>query len=49
VLSSLSAPLARAGISIFVVSTYDTDNILVKEELLGTAQAVLVSEGHTIE
>jgi len=49
VLSFLSAPLARAGISIFVVSTYDTDNILVKEELLGTAQAVLVSEGHTIE
>jgi hypothetical protein len=49
VLSSLSAPLARAGISIFVVSTYDTDNILVKEERLGAAQAVLVSEGHTIE
>jgi len=49
VLSSLSAPLARAGISIFVVSTYDTDNVLVKEEHLGTAQAVLVSEGHTIE
>lgn len=49
VLSSLAAPLARAGISIFVVSTYGTDNILVKEELLGTAQAVLASEGHTIE
>ncbi len=49
VLSSLAAPLARAGISIFVVSTYGTDNILVKEELLGMAQAVLASEGHTIE
>jgi hypothetical protein len=48
VLSSLAAPLARAGISIFVVSTYDTDNILVKEELLVAAQAVLASEGHTI-
>jgi len=49
VLSSLAAPLARAGISIFVVSTYDTDNILVKEKHLGTAQAVLASEGHTID
>ncbi len=49
VLSSLAAPLAKAGISIFVVSTYDTDNILVKEGLLGAAQAVLASEGHTIE
>jgi len=48
VLSCLAAPLARAGISIFVVSTYDTDNILVKEERHGTAQAVLLSEGHTI-
>ncbi len=49
VLSSIAAPLARAGISIFVVSTYNTDNILVKEELLRAAQAVLASEGHTIE
>ena len=49
VLSSVAAALAKAGISFFVVSTYDTDHILVKEELLGTAQAVLVSEGHTIQ
>lgn len=49
VLSLLAAPLARAGISIFVVSTYETDHILVREEFLGAAQAVLASEGHTIE
>jgi hypothetical protein len=49
VVSSLAAPLARAGISVFVVSTFDTDHILVREELLGAAQAVLASEGHTIE
>ncbi len=49
VLSCLSAPLATAGISVFVVSTYDTDHILVREELLGAAQAVLASEGHMIE
>lgn len=48
VLSSLAPPLARAGISIFVVSTYDTDTILVKEDLLGAAQRVLAAEGHSI-
>ena len=49
VLSSLVAPLAAARISVFVVSTYDTDNLLVKEELLGVARAVLAEHGHTIE
>ena len=49
VLSSLAAPLAKAGIGIFVVSTHDTDHILVKEASLGAAQAVLASEGYTIE
>ena len=49
VISSLAAPLAKAGISIFVVSTYDTDHILLKEECLEAAQAVLASEGYTIE
>ena len=34
VLASLSAPLAAAGISIFVISTYDTDYLLIKEEKL---------------
>src|SRR3989442_1500343 len=31
VLASLTAPLAEAGISVFAVSTYDTDYLLVKE------------------
>jgi hypothetical protein len=48
VLSSLAGPLARAGISVFVVSTYDTDYILVKEEQLSEAAAVLVAEGHAV-
>jgi len=34
ILSSLLNPLARDGISIFAISTYDTDYILVKEEAL---------------
>jgi len=49
VISSLAAVLATAGIGIFVVSTYDTDYFLVKEERLDAAQAVLASAGYIIE
>ncbi|HEX9074790.1 MAG TPA: ACT domain-containing protein, partial [Anaerolineae bacterium] len=31
ILASLAVPLAEAGISIFAISTYDTDYFLVKE------------------
>lgn len=48
VLSSLVIPLAEVGISIFVVSTYDTDYVLVKEDALPRAQEVLVSHGHAV-
>ena len=34
ILAALSAPLAAAGISLFAVSTYDTDYLLVKAENL---------------
>lgn len=48
VLASLAAPLAEAGISIFVISTFDTDHLLVKEKDLAGACAVLAAAGHTI-
>jgi enamine deaminase RidA (YjgF/YER057c/UK114 family) len=41
VLAGLAAPLAAAGISIFAVSTYDTDYVLVKEADLERALAAL--------
>jgi hypothetical protein len=41
VLASLAAPLAAAGISIFALSTYDTDYVLVKEADLERALAAL--------
>lgn len=41
VLASLLAPLAEADIPVFVVSTYDTDYILVREADLGRAVEVL--------
>ncbi len=48
VLASLAVPLGKAGISIFVLSTFDTDYILVKEEGLAAAVEVLGAAGHTI-
>lgn len=48
VLASLSGPLADAGIPIFVVSTYDTDWLLVKGGDLDRAVDVLRSAGHHI-
>ncbi|MGO4122771.1 ACT domain-containing protein [Inquilinus sp. YAF38] len=41
ILSRLAAPLAEAGISIFVISTYDTDYLLVRTAELEAATAVL--------
>ena len=48
VLASLTGPLAEAGISIFALSTYDTDYLLVKEEDLENAVDVLSRRGHVI-
>jgi hypothetical protein len=48
VLASLAVPLAEAGISIFVVSTFDTDYLLVKEEKQQQAAEVLRQAGHTV-
>ena len=41
ILSSLATPLAKAKISIFAISTFNTDYILVKEEKLESAMKVL--------
>jgi uncharacterized protein len=41
VLSELLTPLADAGISIFAISTYDTDYLLVKEEQFEKALSIL--------
>jgi hypothetical protein len=41
ILARLAAPLAEADISLFAVSTYDTDYLLVREASLGQAARVL--------
>ena len=46
VLANLSAPLARAGISIFALSTYQTDILFVRQDDLDRAQSTLAAAGH---
>lgn len=48
VLASLAVPLAAAEISIFALSTFDTDYLLVKEETLEPACEVLARAGFTL-
>lgn len=48
VLAELARPLADAGVPIFVVSTYDTDWVLVPEHRAEDAVAALVAAGHHV-
>ena len=48
VLAEFSTVLANAGISIFVISTYDTDYILIKEDKLADAFSALQKAGHGV-
>lgn len=48
VLHRLLEPLAQAQISIFAVSTYDTDYILVREAEVSAVVQALQADGHTI-
>lgn len=49
VVASLSTPLAEAGIGIFVISTFDTDYLLVKEGDFQNALVALRTAGHAIQ
>ena len=48
VVASLSKPLADAGIGIFIVSTYDTDYLLVKSADLTRTLATLRAAGYEV-
>ena len=48
ILASLASPLAQAGISIFALSTFDTDYLLVKSGALDRAVEVLRRAGHAV-
>ena len=46
ILSSLTIPLAQAGISVLAISTFDTDYLLVKEAQVDRAVQKLSQAGH---
>ncbi len=48
ILASLSGTLARAGISLLAVSTFDTDYLFVAEPRLSEAIAALAGTGHSV-
>ncbi len=49
VLASLTAPIAKAGVGVFAVSTFDTDYLLVNEADFPAAVAALRAAGHVVE
>jgi hypothetical protein len=48
VLESLAYPLANAGISLFALSTYDTDYLLLAEVDLTAGLSALSAAGHAV-
>jgi uncharacterized protein len=48
VIGSLTTLLAQAGVSVFVLSTFDTDHVLIKEDAVDTAIDALRDAGHTV-
>ena len=48
ILASVASPLAEAGASIFAISTFDTDYVLVREEQLDLAIDTLRACGHRV-
>jgi hypothetical protein len=48
VLASVTAPLSKAELSIFAISTYDTDYLLIADKDLQKATEMLEAAGHTI-
>lgn len=49
ILAKISGLLAQAGISIFAISTYNTDYILCKENQLPQALTCLIAGGYEIK
>lgn len=48
IIFTLTQSLAKGGVSVFVISTYDTDYFLVKEKDLTEAIDLLTAAGHQV-
>jgi hypothetical protein len=49
VLASLAGPLSEAGVSLFAVSTFDTDYVMVREDDMERAAETLRAAGHSVD
>lgn len=49
ILAAIADPLAEAGLSIFAISTFDTDYVLVKSRDLPAAVEALERAGHQVK
>lgn len=49
ILAGVLNPLAQAGVSIFALSTYATDYVMVKDAALAAALDALRGAGHTVQ
>lgn len=48
IVAGIACPLAEAGISIFTLSTFDTDYILIKNQQINHALSILSEKGYQI-
>jgi hypothetical protein len=48
IVAAIAEPLAHNGITLFAISTYETDYVLVKEEDLPRARRAWQAAGHTV-
>jgi hypothetical protein len=48
ILASIAVPLADAGVSLFALSTYDTDYVMVKAQHLDRAAGALAAAAHRV-
>lgn len=49
ILNSITQPLAKNGIGILAVSTYETDYIFVRQEQLPETLKILIKKGHEVK
>jgi hypothetical protein len=49
VMASIAGPLGEAGVSLFAVSTFDTDYVMVRERDVEAAVLALRAAGHRVE
>jgi len=49
IISSLTQPLTESGVSVFIISTFDTDYLMVKEKDFARAIDALTAQGHQVK